>query len=655
MADHEAVSHVIHSTLGSFRTWENSAKNHGGCPSEESQADELVRRLRRTGGLTQQTAEILNTRLREGGLFHAIGELLPPLPADWDDDPTFDSWGSMEPWWKATWGYDVSFLLLLSVWYNSGKNRAEKLGGLLSPFPLQLAQAAEYRSEPHDAHLHVGALGLPCLAWLAVMNSPRPDILNTMKGAEGPDELSGDRGMARLVGAQACLYLMLQVAAGEALDEPEEPLRKFLQIIRSIDHDQGPSELAGKVIRGSLEPERCGEAIQELEEGWFMEAQRAVELEREAMIEALSSEEDLHREVLAFYLRTKNTWISWMTQGPDGSGRGYDDMAASKDEAWAMIDPGDKDLMKWFGELVGWWYATEYPDEEVRLDVRVPVPQPDAPTGRTIRWLQQTLAGQDLRVFLATSRFPADSQGVPGDLQDQLEKIEHEIKAVCALEGLDQVEGVDIVGREPGSLIEAQTELLVGMASTVEAYQENRPIRAIHCGECTTHPMKGLLDIWSAIDRCNFTGEDRIGHALDLLADIDTAPGTTSVAPRDWSDIVRLGSLRIDELGDAGLRKIWLECLAGSQWRAGRVEASTKDLAELSTALRDRLLGVIEEREINIEVCPTSNWKLIDKVPSPDQHPARAEMITSERLLFGTDDPQIMPAVIQMETWFIRS
>ena len=180
----------------------------------------------------------------------------------------------------------------------------------------------------------------------------------------------------------------------------------------------------------------------------------------------------------------------------------------------------------------------------------------------------------------------------------------------------------------------------------------NSPV-AFHCGEYYVDARVSLLTIVQIVcSPCFLPGVDRISHALVLHEKVRKFDVSVNVAEIDYTiTILRESILRSLAMSGRDSHLLskrqkndlvrWINTICSDvEWRV-----TSRCIANVQRLLR----RLVASGQVLLELCPSSNAMIRgDIVPDVCRHPW-AELVGSDAVLIGTDDPSLTQTLVWME------
>lgn len=152
----------------------------------------------------------------------------------------------------------------------------------------------------------------------------------------------------------------------------------------------------------------------------------------------------------------------------------------------------------------------------------------------------------------------------------------------------------------------------------------------VHAGEACDHVWEGLLNLLWCVETLRMRPNDRIGHALSLIAPLRSV----------WMEASRWVTLQ-----DRVMRAIgwtWAPPLSSGGWLHTPVSSKEREITEL---LRHRVLAALSESGVVLEACPSSNLQ----VAGAEELAFPAHLHAHLPWVVGTDDPAALGTTLDEE------
>lgn len=325
---------------------------------------------------------------------------------------------------------------------------------------------------------------------------------------------------------------------------------------------------------------------------------------------------------------------------------------------WRIAEASSKEQRLWQEGLAdgvaAWHLGAQQPS---RVDVRVPR-SPPARIPNTVKWLQSAFANVEWRVFIAASRDepPEKHPNVREEVVRFAEKLFEHVP-----DAQTRVVGIDLVGPELNFVLQDWVDIIIALrVRLTELRGGDQTITCLHLGEDTRLPLKGICDIWAAVDSLGLGCGDRISHALDLLAPDRRGGDRHAVSSRQLLDM------------QSRVESICRSIRATSPSASARINALMQELAltrdplddgdyivncsaasHIAELVRPYVARSLVQKGVVIEACPTSNWR-IGPLDSLLNHPICWWRLWGGTYLVGTDDPSFMPCSIASELYAVQ-
>ena len=635
--------------------------------SKESLANYLVSLL---SSDSRVEAEFVLRPLLEGSdcLFEFLVRLAPHLEAKMGESVVGFS-QNWDDWIQSSWGFDYDTILGLSL-LHSGVSEKKAISLLESAPRLWEPLSCDRSTLRSDSHIHVGALVGPGLIWMQSLNlgifaEPASQEAYKQTGLQAEALRKRSLGLRRSMALARILlsYLLdlwdLRSKDGRRWAEVQSRSSDLLELLGCIHgglDGEDRLHLANHLrnVAGDIELPRFEVSLQR----GVMLAEEGLEaftsLERSTVhgylrLAANGQLDALVETIFTAYIRTKNYWFYTLAGGDLQSGGlrvfRYVGLAGRASHADVRALANEEFL----GAVSREYSSARGVDS---MDLRLPIGQP-AEIPRLFRYLERSLDSVTWSLFVSIKRTsPADGRTQsPAELARRAEAYISSLLAIPG--GAERIAGIDIVGTEMLISWEPYLETVARVRAILDRGLERPHVSALHCGEDTPFALKGILDILYMSQSLGLGKGDRIGHGLDLL-DPSRLAGKTHYRLGWWqmNELARRRYLDLPGMRGRKVEEAWAKVLRMSEddtaYQSVVVPGQLVD--ELALEIQPIVQNYLLEREISIETCPTSNWR-VGRVKSPLRHPAQGWRERGGKMLVGTDDPAVFPCTIAGE-WY---
>ena len=591
---------------------------------------------------------------------------LSPLQLSEGNYPSIkeDSW---EEWLKICWGFDDFILGMLSLLRSNGIHDLQEFISISSEFPYVLTPIAN-RRDLIDAHIHAGAVPLSIQKWENFMNDG--DFSGFKQEEKGiyPD---GHYTPLNWLGVgRILLATMLDIYDYDHSMQSVKSIENFadnryelLNIIKNIFQNNETRSRLSEFLAGVLKSISLNISVDRT-----LRAAKTDELFNISTYEFFRKEKTclaaflwfayrdklplILNEIFISYLRCKGQWLQaengsdakLIVQGNIGL-QTFGILKENNNLIFLNSDPARFHAK--MADTLHEYYSTQ---KLARVDIRLASMERGF-IERRLNWLEKVFNGINWRLILSLRRFSDDvtTRGLSGmEIENRAREFVTGVMQSNSGKFLDRIDGIDVLGEERDSDWRRFVPVMKKIREFISVESGRSCFISFHCGEDTVMPLKGILDIWYVFKSCGLEKGDRIGHALDLLN-----PNRRTISPeipvnyRQWNLMQEIMGDLLDELENQDLYRLFKE-LQKTRNETNNVDLNGPIAFELASLLHPFICQELIRKEIIIEVCPTSNWRIAG-VPTPTSHPVMNWVNLGGKYLIGTDDPAIFPCTIEGE------